>query len=161
MIMKQRSALEVPDDSSATPSGHFHGTLLPKWYHQAMDDDHNNDAPALPTIPSAFVLESPATQEVRAFLSECGLEKHLDALLASGFDSMESLQHAEDEHFEKVGLPLGHRLLLMRKLKPMMKPQKTCVLDDEAATAGIFDSLDMQRFRQRYRQSLGRADDET
>merc|ERR1712025_1121864 len=78
-LIKQRSAVEVPDGASATPSGGFHGTLLPKWYHQAMDDEHTDDAlefpttPALATIPSSSLVESPATQEVRAFLSECGL----------------------------------------------------------------------------------------
>merc|ERR1719231_1111498 len=114
-----------------------------------MDDDQGNQSSL--GLVEEMPEESPGVQEVRDFLDGCGLAKHLDALLQSGFDSMEALQQAQDEHLEKVGLPLGHRLLLVRKLQ-----RKTVVLDDEAATS-VFDSIDMQRFRQRHKETFDRT----
>lgn len=173
-FLKKRSLLEIPHDASATPSGNFHGSLLPKWYHQAMDDDPGPGGTTWPSsdIDPVVPAEPPGVQEVRAFLNDCGLVKHVDALLRCGFDSMEALQHAEDEHLEKVGLPLGHRLLLMRKLKVTedVNPNpkgKRCVLDDQRALrhqdskddepTSVFDSIEMERFRQRRNMTMDRS----
>eukprot|EP00746_Dinoflagellata_sp_MGD_P014073 gnl/MRDRNA2_/MRDRNA2_130669_c0_seq1.p1 gnl/MRDRNA2_/MRDRNA2_130669_c0~~gnl/MRDRNA2_/MRDRNA2_130669_c0_seq1.p1 ORF type:complete len:511 (+),score=94.83 gnl/MRDRNA2_/MRDRNA2_130669_c0_seq1:331-1863(+) len=145
--------IRLPGDlsgGSKTPSAPYSGSLLPKWYHQAMDDNHDDAQGNASLHVAPEPEESPSAQEVKAFLNDCGLSKHCDALIQSGFDSMEALQHAEDEHLEKVGLPLGHRLLLIRKLKG-----KTCVLDEEEAT--VFDSLDMQRFRVQRKRTLDRS----
>jgi len=56
-------------------------------------------------------------QSVKAFLESCGLEKHYETLVANGVEEMEIMLELTEEHLANLGLPLGHRIKLLKRIR--------------------------------------------
>ena len=98
------------------------------------------------TIKRANTIPKPLTvsSDVLSFLQSCGLEKHFEAFLTNGVDEMEVMLELTEEHLTNIGLPLGHRIKLLKRIRdakaapqhdlvPLPGPQ----LDtEESATGG-------------------------
>lgn len=54
---------------------------------------------------------------VKAFLESCGLEKHYETLVTNGVEEMEILLELTEEHLANLGLPLGHRIKLLKRIR--------------------------------------------
>merc|ERR1712060_990506 len=135
------------------------GRVMPAWFHAAAGDyvvapweaaDQQarfQKAPAVTplNLPVLALQESASPGEVREFLEQCGLGPHLDTLIRHGFDRMEALQEMREEHLEALGIPLGHRLLLMKHLRSARGSKD----DGGEGMSEVFDSLELQRVKER------------
>merc|ERR1712039_1166508 len=99
-------------------------------------------------LPPLALQEGASPEEVRNFLEQCGLGPHLDTLIKHGFDRMEALQEMREEHLEALGIPLGHRLLLMKHLRSARRSRDADVMSE------VFDSLELQRVKERRQAAL-------
>lgn len=64
--------------------------------------------------------------EVEAFLEEIGMQKYLSTFVNNGFEDLETMLELRDEDFTVLGLPLGHKLKILKKIKelrPELKPE--------------------------------------
>ena len=62
--------------------------------------------------------------EVDKFLKSMGLEKYSKIMNENGIDDLEILQELNETHLEELGIVLGHRLKILKKIKEMNEPQK-------------------------------------
>ena len=53
------------------------------------------------------------------FLSAIKLDKYLDKFLQNGVEDIETVLELNDEHFEAMGVPMGHKLKIMKHIKEM------------------------------------------
>ena len=56
-------------------------------------------------------------EDVKVFLESCGLEKHYETLTTNGVEEMEVLLELTEEHLANLGLPLGHRIKLLKRIR--------------------------------------------
>jgi len=54
---------------------------------------------------------------VQAFLSSIKLEKYCDKFNDNGIEDLETILELKDDHLEQIGVPLGHKLKIMKKIK--------------------------------------------
>lgn len=47
------------------------------------------------------------------------LEKYLPKLVDNGIEDLETLMELKDEHLEQLGIPLGHKLKIIKRIKDM------------------------------------------
>lgn len=57
--------------------------------------------------------------EVREFLEEIKLEKYFDKMIDNGIEDLETILELKDDHVEQMGVPLGHKLKIIKKIKDM------------------------------------------
>ena len=57
--------------------------------------------------------------EVRNFLTEIKLEKYYEKFMENGVEDLETILELKDEHIEQMGIPLGHKLKIIKKIKDM------------------------------------------
>ena len=57
--------------------------------------------------------------EVLVFLQNIKLEKYMPKLLENGIEDMETLMELKDEHLEQLGIPLGHKLKIVKRIKDL------------------------------------------
>lgn len=57
--------------------------------------------------------------EVRNFLSEIKLDKYFDKFIENGVEDMETILEMKDDHIEQMGIPLGHKLKIIKKIKDL------------------------------------------
>lgn len=53
------------------------------------------------------------------FLSSIKLEKYMDKMIDNGVEDRETILELEDTHVEQMGIPLGHKLKIMKKIKDL------------------------------------------
>ena len=63
--------------------------------------------------------QSEENAEVKQFLSSIKLEKYEDKLIENGVEDLETILELRDEHIEQIGIPLGHKLKIMKKIKDL------------------------------------------
>ena len=49
------------------------------------------------------------------------LEKYLDKFVDNGIEDLETILELKDEHIEQIGIPLGHKLKIMKRIKDLRK----------------------------------------
>ena len=57
--------------------------------------------------------------EVRNFLEEIKLEKYFDKMIENGIEDLETILELKDDHVEQMGVPLGHKLKIIKRIKDM------------------------------------------
>ena len=57
--------------------------------------------------------------EVKVFLESIKLDKYFDKLIDNGVEDLETILELQDSHVEQMGIPLGHKLKMMKKIKDM------------------------------------------
>lgn len=58
-------------------------------------------------------------EEVRAFLASINLKKYEEKFFDNGIEDMETVLELRDEHIEQLGVPLGHKLKIVKKIKDL------------------------------------------
>lgn len=61
--------------------------------------------------------------EVDVFLKSIGLEKYSDLMRENGIDDLEIVQELTEPHLEQLGIVLGHRIKILKKIKEMSEPE--------------------------------------
>jgi hypothetical protein len=56
---------------------------------------------------------------VKVFLESIKLEKYFDKLVDNGVEDLETILELQDSHIEQMGIPLGHKLKIMKKIKDL------------------------------------------
>jgi hypothetical protein len=51
------------------------------------------------------------------FLESIKLEKYIDKFVENGVEDLETILEMNDEHIELMGIPLGHKLKIMKRIK--------------------------------------------
>ena len=57
--------------------------------------------------------------EVEKFLEEIGMQKYLNIFINNGFEDLGTILELRDEDFNIMGLPLGHKLKMLKKIKEL------------------------------------------
>lgn len=57
--------------------------------------------------------------EVKEFLQAIKLEKYEQKLIDNGVEDLETILELRDEHIEQIGIPLGHKLKIMKRIKDL------------------------------------------
>ena len=57
--------------------------------------------------------------EVLEFLDSIKLLKYKDTFIQNGFDDMETILELNEEYLESLGLPLGHKLKIMKRIREL------------------------------------------
>jgi hypothetical protein len=65
----------------------------------------------------------PSQEDLKNFLLSCGLEKYLKLFKDQGIEDLEILQEVTETHLQDMGIPIGHRLKLLKKLKEAKEPK--------------------------------------
>ena len=60
--------------------------------------------------------------EVDRFLKSIGLEKYSEIMVENGIDDMEILEEITEDHLEQLGIVLGHRIKIVKKIKELKQP---------------------------------------
>ena len=55
--------------------------------------------------------------EVQDFLESIKLEKYVDKLIENGIDDLQTIMHLNDQHISQMGIPLGHKLKMIKKIR--------------------------------------------
>ena len=51
------------------------------------------------------------------FLSSIKLEKYCSKLIDNGVEDLETIMELQDKHIEQMGIPLGHKLKILKRIK--------------------------------------------
>ena len=51
------------------------------------------------------------------FLSDIKLEKYKSKFIENGVEDLDTILELKDEHIEMLGIPLGHKLKILKKIK--------------------------------------------
>jgi hypothetical protein len=54
---------------------------------------------------------------LKEFLSSIRLEKYFEKMVDNGIEDLETILELQDEHVEQIGVPLGHKLKIMKRIK--------------------------------------------
>ena len=49
------------------------------------------------------------------------LEKYADQFIDNGVEDLETIMELNEKHLEQMGIPLGHKLKIMKKIKESKK----------------------------------------
>ena len=47
------------------------------------------------------------------------LEKYYEIMIDHGIEDLETILELQDEHMEQLGIPLGHKLKIMKEIKEL------------------------------------------
>lgn len=61
--------------------------------------------------------ETSESKEFNEFLEPIKMERYWEVFVENGIDDVETLVECKDEHLEKMNIPLGHRLKIMKRIK--------------------------------------------
>ena len=56
---------------------------------------------------------------MKIFLESIKLDKYFEKLVDNGVEDLETILELQDSHVEQMGIPLGHKLKMMKKIKDM------------------------------------------
>ena len=51
------------------------------------------------------------------FLDSAGLPRYRDLFLDNGVEDLETILEMDDKHLEQMGVPLGHKLKIIKRIK--------------------------------------------
>lgn len=68
-------------------------------------------------ITMAMKLQSEENQEVAGFLSTIGLQKYIEKFIDNGVEDLETILELQDQHISQMGIPLGHKLKIIKRIK--------------------------------------------
>jgi hypothetical protein len=68
-------------------------------------------------LNNAIKTQSDEYQEVKHFLTAIKLDKYLDKFVENGLEDEETILELKDEHIEVMGIPLGHKLKILKRIK--------------------------------------------
>ena len=71
------------------------------------------------TASAAAVAKPIEKNDIKDFLESIKLGKYYEKLLMNGIDDIETMLELEESHIEKMGIPLGHKLKMVKKIKEM------------------------------------------
>eukprot|EP01022_Parablepharisma_sp_SALTPOND_P017847 TRINITY_DN289_c0_g1_i1.p6 TRINITY_DN289_c0_g1~~TRINITY_DN289_c0_g1_i1.p6 ORF type:complete len:239 (-),score=54.86 TRINITY_DN289_c0_g1_i1:8086-8802(-) len=57
--------------------------------------------------------------EVESFLGGIGMQKYLQTFIKNGFEDLETILELRDADFTAMGIPLGHKLKMLKKIKEL------------------------------------------
>jgi len=69
----------------------------------------------------AMIAQNEEYSEVTEFLSSLKLEKYKEVFIENGIEDKETILELNEEHLQEMGLPLGHKLKIMKKIKESRK----------------------------------------
>ena len=52
-------------------------------------------------------------------MSSIKLEKYFEKMVDNGIEDLETILELEDQHVEQMGVPLGHKLKMMKRIKEL------------------------------------------
>lgn len=55
--------------------------------------------------------------EVAEFLQSIKLDKYFEKLVDNGIEDLETILELQDQHIEQIGIPLGHKLKIIKRIK--------------------------------------------
>jgi hypothetical protein len=70
-------------------------------------------------ISNAMSSQNSEYSEVSGFLGSIKLEKYFDKLIDNGVEDLETILELQDGHIEQMGIPLGHKLKIIKKIKDL------------------------------------------
>ena len=70
-------------------------------------------------LNNALASQNDEFSEVRSFLSSIKLDKYFDKFIDNGLEDQETILELQDQHIEQMGVPLGHKLKIMKRIKDM------------------------------------------
>lgn len=76
-------------------------------------------------LNKALIEQSDEYKEVNEFLLGIKMEKYRDAFIENGIEDKETILELNESHLEQLGLPLGHKLKIMKKIKEIKKANPT------------------------------------
>jgi hypothetical protein len=56
---------------------------------------------------------------VAEFLKDIKLDKYKEKFIENGVEDLETILELKDEHIEQMGIPLGHKLKIIKKIKDL------------------------------------------
>ena len=63
--------------------------------------------------------EEEKESEVQDFLGTVKLDKYADKFIDNGVEDLETILELQDKHLEQMGVPLGHKLKILKRIKDM------------------------------------------
>ena len=72
-----------------------------------------------PAKKGGYKLQSQEFGEVKDFLSSIKLDKYFEKMVDNGIEDMETILELQDEHIGQMGVPLGHKLKMMKRIKEL------------------------------------------
>jgi len=72
-------------------------------------------------LTAAMSAQTEQLQEVEQFLSEIGLERYFRIFEENGFDCMEAVLELTEERLANLGVAMGHRLKLLKRVQEKMR----------------------------------------
>jgi hypothetical protein len=58
---------------------------------------------------------------VEDFLTHISLSKYKDTFLDNGVEDLETILELNESHLEQMGVPLGHKLKIMKRIKDLRR----------------------------------------
>jgi len=56
---------------------------------------------------------------VSEFLGSIKLDKYFDKMVDNGIEDLETILELQDQHIEQIGIPLGHKLKIVKRIKDL------------------------------------------
>ncbi len=56
-------------------------------------------------------------REVTDFLAKINLEKYVKKFIGNGIEDLETILELSDTHLDALGIPLGHKLKVLKQIK--------------------------------------------
>ena len=58
-----------------------------------------------------------------SFLGSISLEKYVMKFVDNGVEDLETILELQDQHIEQMGIPLGHKLKIIKRIKEVRSQQ--------------------------------------
>lgn len=75
----------------------------------------------------ALVQQNDEYHEVDQFLTDIKMEKYKETFVENGIEDKETILELNESHLEQMGLPLGHKLKIMKKIKEFKKKEPSVI----------------------------------
>ncbi len=66
-------------------------------------------------------------KEVEGFLDSLKMIKYFEKFIENGIEDLETILELEDSHFQIMGIPLGHKLKILKRIKEIKKEEPKVV----------------------------------
>ena len=71
---------------------------------------------------------------MREFLNSVNLGKYFEKFIDHGVEDLETILEIQDQHIEKMGIPMGHRLKIVKRIKDTRASQGMSVPQSREGT---------------------------
>ena len=75
-------------------------------------------------VPTNSLIPQESNNQVLEFLNSCGMQKYHSLFIENGIDDMEIVMELNEEHLSNLGVPLGHRLKILKRVRETNKEPK-------------------------------------